>query len=36
MSDAQNDEEDDELHIEGHKMRKGPWTKPIREWLGWE
>jgi hypothetical protein len=34
MCDSENDEED--LHIEGYRVRKGSWTKPIREWLGWE
>lgn len=34
MSEAEN--EDEELHIEGYTVRKGSWTKPIREWLGWE
>jgi hypothetical protein len=35
MSDTECDDEE-ELHIEGYRVRKGSWTKPIREWLGWE
>jgi hypothetical protein len=35
MGESKNDD-GEELHIEGYTVRKGSWTKPIREWLGWE